>query len=660
MRPPSGPVWGFLYFYIKSNIYFCFMKKGLLFIALICGTFLANAQVNVVYFEDFSNGMPSEYNIVDKDGKTPHANLGWPANTAWRVVNEAARSISWYNPIGASDDWMITGAIDIPVASDVANKTLLYWFGLAVDPQYPDGYEVYVGTAGNAPEDFTDKVFSIVAENSSTGLYRAVDISAYEGQTVYVAFRNNSNDKFVLIIDDIMIAETAPNDASALRVTNKGYVPEGTTSFSMEVSNVGSTPITQLTMHYTVDGGTEETAEITGLNIAPLGKAVITHPTPFIAASGIHEVDLWVSLPNGADDADPGNNATSLQFSFFDPANTVPRRTIVEGYSSSTCAPCAPANTAFHTLYNSLPVENRPISIKLQQYFPGTGDPYTTLETVYRCIDYYGVTGIPDSRIDGDFWSGLTGDINATILTNARNRPALATFDLKYALDTAAHSVTITGTVTPAVDLLDGTRLILAIKETQTTKNVKTNGETIFRNVLKKIVNGINGIDMSGVLAGEAFPIDVTYTFPGDYRLPSNGTAAQIIDLETEHSVENFANLRVTGWVEFPRDRYILNAAEAEEATVGVQTPTSLEAFQVFPNPAIREAFLDIRLTEALDNQIVLFDAHGQVVRTVFQGVLPAGDTRIPVSIGDLAAGTYFLHLRSAQGLTIRNLNVVR
>ena len=42
----------------------------------------------------------------------------------------------------------------------------------------------------------------------------------------------------------------------------------------------------------------------------------------------------------------------------------------------------------------------------------------------------------------------------------------------------------------------------------------------------------------------------VTYTFQGNYRLPSNGQAANIIDHTKEHSVENFENLRAVVWIQ--------------------------------------------------------------------------------------------------------------
>lgn len=396
-----------------------------------------HAQVNIVYYEDFSNGMPTDYNIVDKDGRTPASNLGWPANTAWLVTGGEARSISWYTPAGASDDWMITGAIEVPVASDAANRTLLSWFGRAVDPAYPDGYQVWISTTGNQPEDFTDMLFSIAAEVPAPGADRAVDISDYEGQTVHIAFRNNSNDMFILVIDDIQIAEIAPNDATTVRALNRAYNASGSAiALSQQVVNTGSAPITSLVLSYSVDGADPVDGEVTGLNIAPLAASNVAHPVTLGAGTGLYNVEMWVSSVNGVDIPAAQDKSVMTQISIYDPANITQRRVLAEGFSSSTCGPCAPANTTFNNLMNSLAPENRPVKLKYQLGGPGTGDPYTTNETEGRAV-FYNVTGIPDSRIDGNFWSGLTGSVTATILNNAKAREGLAAFDLEFSVDTA-------------------------------------------------------------------------------------------------------------------------------------------------------------------------------------------------------------------------------
>ncbi len=66
--------------------------------------------------------------------------------------------------------------------------------------------------------DFTVQLYSTTAENS-TWTSREVALGAYAGQTVRIAFVNNSNDMYVLLVDNIKVenAPTAPPTALQLR-----------------------------------------------------------------------------------------------------------------------------------------------------------------------------------------------------------------------------------------------------------------------------------------------------------------------------------------------------------------------------------------------------------------------------------------------------------
>jgi hypothetical protein len=137
-------------------------------------------------------------------------------NEAWEVREDFALdtgdcmafSTSFYSPVGAANDWMWTPAIGpIPAGAE------LYWSARAFDPSFADGYEVRVmtngppsggtGVIGNQLTNST-QVFSIAAEQT-TWATRSVDLTAFAGQTVYIGFRNNSNDKFLLVVDDIRV-----------------------------------------------------------------------------------------------------------------------------------------------------------------------------------------------------------------------------------------------------------------------------------------------------------------------------------------------------------------------------------------------------------------------------------------------------------------------
>ncbi|UXI70146.1 choice-of-anchor J domain-containing protein [Tahibacter amnicola] len=168
---------------------------------------------------------PANWLLRNVDNRTPATNVNY-VNDAWEdredfandTTDCAAFSTSWYSPAGSADDWMWTPAIAVPAGG--ANLT---WNAITYDPSYPDGYEVRIMASPNVPTGGTGTIgnqlssstqlFAIPQENTAW-TPRSVSLAAYSGQTVYIGFRNNSNDKFLLLIDDVAVVSSAPDLAA--------------------------------------------------------------------------------------------------------------------------------------------------------------------------------------------------------------------------------------------------------------------------------------------------------------------------------------------------------------------------------------------------------------------------------------------------------------
>jgi len=192
-------------------------KYWLLFFVLVaCFTQVQLQSQDYVLFEDFGNGIPEDFVIYDVDGNTVDPNFEY-VTQAWTAVNfsdvggaPVIVSTSAYSPAGQADDWIGTPGIDI----GSEGYTLSWRAGTATTNS--DGYEVYVSTVSNELEDLQagDVVYSVVSETpidfagDALPHYREVNLDAYAGETVFIAFRNNSNNELLLILDDIAV--TAP------------------------------------------------------------------------------------------------------------------------------------------------------------------------------------------------------------------------------------------------------------------------------------------------------------------------------------------------------------------------------------------------------------------------------------------------------------------
>ena len=138
----------------------------------------------------------------NNDGHTWFKIIGQDvANTG----NASAASASWYNGVVLyPDNWLITPKIQLPSAS-VNQSMYLKYFVAAQDPEWPqEHYAVMISTTGTAPANFT-QVYSETLQNADW-MERTINLSAYEGQDIYIAFRHfNVSDMFYIKLDDIWI-----------------------------------------------------------------------------------------------------------------------------------------------------------------------------------------------------------------------------------------------------------------------------------------------------------------------------------------------------------------------------------------------------------------------------------------------------------------------
>ncbi len=183
-----------------------------IFIAVFSIVLLSiNADAQILS-EDFNNGIPGTFTLIDNDGLTPNAGVvqytnAWVAQSDPTTGDSAASSTSWYNPAGTSDDWLIT-----PIMAFTPGL-YLSWKARNYDVDYKDGYQVWISSTGNTVNDFLVNGTMIYQNLGEDIDYRPriLDLEnlGYTAGNYYIAFRNNSTDKYRLNIDDIVVGDSA-------------------------------------------------------------------------------------------------------------------------------------------------------------------------------------------------------------------------------------------------------------------------------------------------------------------------------------------------------------------------------------------------------------------------------------------------------------------
>ena len=146
---------------------------------------------------DFEDGL-QDWTIVDADGD----GYNWAHNTSFGGHNESTGIVfsqSYDNSAGAltPDNWLISPQVELGGS-----------FSMWAKPQqaaYPaEHFGIYVSTTDANPSSFT----MLNEWTLSTGAWKefSVDLSAYAGQSGYIAVRHfNSSDQFYINVDDFVL-----------------------------------------------------------------------------------------------------------------------------------------------------------------------------------------------------------------------------------------------------------------------------------------------------------------------------------------------------------------------------------------------------------------------------------------------------------------------
>jgi len=226
--------------------------KRIIFILCILGFFI-NAQAQILFQTNFETEEEfNQFTTYDVDGNKPMiwSNYGsQPPYKAWirsgyRGVYEAS-STSWYEPLGQSNDWLVSPAITIPIET---NATLQWIASGSVDEKC----SVYVSLTGNKVEDFIDEpVYSSLIELEKLPTQHTVSLNKYAGRTIHIAWVNETFGSVgsYLSIHGISIESTP----LTFDLKMPAYVSDEYTPIKLAIHN-HSGLLTSFTVKYVIDG----------------------------------------------------------------------------------------------------------------------------------------------------------------------------------------------------------------------------------------------------------------------------------------------------------------------------------------------------------------------------------------------------------------------
>lgn len=203
------------------------MRKYLLY------SFILISQVGFSQFtESFEGtGLPAGWTVINQGGPNTwtqiNATTSLPAHDGNKFVGIMYDSV-------AHNDYLVTP--QFTVTNGVSN--FISFWARSRDPNYPEQMALRLSTTTNTAAAFTTTLIPVIAPPSGMSFhYYTFDLSAFNGQTVYIAFHITTTDMFFMDIDLVQVSAppACPGVPTNLSASN-------TTANSVTVSWTASSP----------------------------------------------------------------------------------------------------------------------------------------------------------------------------------------------------------------------------------------------------------------------------------------------------------------------------------------------------------------------------------------------------------------------------------
>ena len=245
------------------------MKKITLLLMLFVG-FSAFAQ----FPQDFEGTFPPDGWQVFRGVNDLGVESDWTSTTVGAATGEQAAYVE-YEALGdgeLAEDWLVSPAYTVTAP----NTFLAFYQGQDYEDVYGSTYTVRVSTTSQTDISSFTIVDTQTEEDFGVDMTsKKIDLSAYIGQTIYIAFvmENNDGDSWVIDGVDFISNISAPDCVSNPVPANEATVPVGETTFSWSVPSSGSAP----TFYTILSGSTPDAV------------------TDFVASTTTPSIDLYLS-----------------------------------------------------------------------------------------------------------------------------------------------------------------------------------------------------------------------------------------------------------------------------------------------------------------------------------------------------------------------------
>jgi len=615
-----------------------------------------------IFSEDFEDGTMGGMTIVDNDGlntssgTAPFADA-WTIpqqvfNDAFDITSNVVISNSRYDPAGTADDWLIT-----PQISVVDANTAVLWSARALSNNSRDGMEVRVSTTNTDLSSFTDVIYSSDAE-SIVRTTKTESLNNYIGEQIYIAFINNSTDKYLLLVDDIIV-KVLPSENMKISSFDSDPYQEMNQEIPIRitVTNDGGDLLNSLDLKWS-DGNNEYTESMTDLNIQTGESKEIVSSTPFVITEAIvHPLNIEISNPNGTADLDISDNSIVANVSgiIYRPS----KRVIGEEGTGTWCGFCPSGTVALE--YMEANFEDEFIGIAVHNADPMAVSEYDT---------NLGFESFPNGRINrkfdqspSEFPLGLDLEISA-VTPIAVDILAVGNLDTReIEIEALVESVTQLNDIDYRISIIITEDGVTGTGSGYNQTNYFSGGA--YGDLIN--VNGVNWVDLPDPVLAEDIEYDhVARAILGgfDGLLGSINSDLSAGDMSSQEfswivpSNMDMSKLHAIALIIDNATGEILNGAKTSVAS-SVTSTTEISDLSIsttiYPNPTSQTAYLEINVEQPTDVILEVVNCMGIVITSQSLGKV-SDFSQVEYDLSQFTDGIYLLRVLAGDLISTHRL----
>jgi len=647
------------------------MRKNLLALAAAAAMtsvgISANAQLAT---ENFETGIPATWLMIN-DANTPaiftnaalNDSLSHNAWIRYKVdgtnFGYSMFSTSYFTSAATADRWLISPAFTVTSAN-----TILKW--AQTDLGSGETLQVLVSpTAGTTAASFTATLVS-GAINSSDFTTVAASLSAYNGQTIRVAFREHATDNYLMAIDaigsqiqanasDLALTSIAPAAGSFGAYTAAG----GSGTVSGVIQNNGAQAVTSAVVYYQ-QGANAPVSQTVTFNPAlqPLAMSSFSFTTGVSTpTTGSYPVKVYVV---GTGDAVHTNDTLNTSFTAIDSMQT--RMHLFEEFTGASCDPCANAvgNVDSVCINNA----SRMNSIRYHIDIPARDLMYNMTNTLVDArATYYALGGVPDGQLNGSYvYPGAAGPgtfSSATISGEAPKSPLAISGTASF--NSSTNTFNVTANIKSFATLPAGlvAQVALTVDNITYSGNISLESlpQTTFPDVVENMFPSSAGTTLTAFTPGQTQTVTSSWVKNHNWG-----------DVITGRTYTSTSTGKMTIWVEDHATKAVYQSfsipltglTDAGSTTAINNVFGNDSKMEIYPNPTSSTANITFDLKSASDVTVEIVDAVGHIVNTIPTQKMNAGAQKISVSTANLANGIYNVKVTTEAGSVSKRLTVVK